>query len=354
MRLRRFVALGAALTSLAFGCSVIVSSELPAYRCSAGTGACPSGLTCDTASGRCVTPNGDASPDAPAAPDAEPEDADTDIDAGPRALGEPCRVNDDCASVVCGTSTILTTTITEQPGPICTKACCSSADCPSEFVCFNGGTGGAYCVPSTLAERTPPATGGRMAGATCSSNNDCRSGLCEAVGGGTSRCLDTCCTKSGCAAGTECRLRSIAAPGPAHTIWACSPANAGALGEIGQACDESSECKSDNCIGLGPGRICRPPCGSTADCRALPGFENGHCLYGSADSDRFRFCFSDTTATDDPAGASCVNDTTCQSDYCDAELRRCMNVCGRDRDCAANESCRPSAVTTPFLRCVPE
>jgi hypothetical protein len=159
---------------------------------------------------------------------------------------------------------------------------------------------------------------------------------------------------SECGAGSTCRLKTISAPGPTHDVWVCAAAQAGATKVAGEQCAVNSECASDNCIGIaGPSRICRPPCSNTASCKTVTGFAAGHCLYGSSPpSDYFKFCFSGTTGSDSPAGAGCTDDPTCQSDYCDGELKKCANVCAKDSDCASNESCRPSAANTPFLRCV--
>ena len=66
------------------------------------------------------------------------------------------------------------------------------------------------------------------------------------------------------------------------------------------------------------------------------------------------YAFSGTTGSDSPAGAACTDDSTCQSDYCDGELKKCLNVCAKDSDCGTSESCRPSAANTPYLRCVPK
>ena len=90
----------------------------------------------------------------------------------------------------------------------------------------------------------------------------------------------------------------------------------------------------------------------TGSCRTVTGFTAGHCLYGSSGNDYFKFCFSGTTNTDSDAGVACTADGTCKSDYCDAELTTCANVCAKDSDCAPNEACRPSGVNTPYLRCV--
>jgi hypothetical protein len=150
-------------------------------------------------------------------------------------------------------------------------------------------------------------------------------------------------------------VKTASAPGPTHDVWVCAVPESGATKVPGDQCVDSTDCASDACIGIaGPSRICRPPCSNSASCKAIPGFAAGHCLYGSSGSDYFKFCFSGTVGSRSAAGVACVDDSTCQSDYCDGELKKCLNVCGKDSDCASNEACRPSAANTPYLRCVPK
>jgi hypothetical protein len=212
-------------------------------------------------------------------------------------------------------------------------------------VCFNGGTGGGYCVPASLAQRTPPATGGKTGGSTCSNNNECRSGLC--AGPGTKRCLDTCCSDGQCGAGSVCRIKAVGAPGPNHDTWVCAAAEVGATAAAGAACTNApAECRSDTCIGS----ICVPACSGHATCVAIPGFVNGHCRYGTSGADLIKYC-QKTTPPGLANGATCMNDSDCQYDYCDGELKKCTNVCATDADCTSVETCRPST-GTPRLRCV--
>ena len=352
------LASAAALAVAGVGCSLIVSGDVPDFQCSGtSASACPSGMTCN-ASGHCESGEAGAPPveagDEEIASDGDVPEAGNDADApsGPLDLGQKCRVDADCKSRLCGSSTVLTTSITASTGPICTTPCCTSSECDPTFVCFNGGTGGGYCVPATLAGRTPPATGGKIGGLSCASNTECRSGLCT---GSPKTCLDTCCVESNCGGSSTCRVKNVPPPGPNHDIWLCAPPEPGATGLPGDQCINSTDCRSDDCVGVsGPSRLCRPSCSSTASCRQVTGFELGHCLYGPSGSDYLKFCFTGTTSSDDPAGTSCMDNSTCQSDYCDAELKKCANVCARDSDCLPNEACRPSAVNTPFLRCVPK
>jgi len=350
----------AMLAAAGGGCSLIVSGDVPDFQCS-GTSpsACPSGMTCDP-SGHCVTGEASVEPveagDEEVTPDGDVPETSTDADATagpPFDLGAKCRVDADCKSRLCASSTVLTTVITSSTGPICTTPCCTSSECSAGFICFNGGTGGGYCVPATLAQRTPPATGGKLGGSACTTSSDCRSGLC--AGSTTKTCADTCCVESNCFGASTCLIASVAAPGPAHDIWVCAPPDPSATKQPGNACVDSLECQSENCIGISSGRVCRPSCSNTASCKSVSGFSAGHCRYGTSGSDFLKFCaVNGATSGSDPAGTACADLSTCQSDYCDAELKKCANVCGRDADCAANEACRPSGVGTPYLRCVPK
>ncbi len=272
----------------------------------------------------------------------------------PRALGSKCRVDRECQSELCGSSTILTTTITEATGPICSTPCCTSMECPDTFVCFNGGTGGGYCVPAALAQRQPAMSATKIGGELCLGNQECRSGLCETSDAGPARCLDTCCTQPECSAGAICRLRRVSAPGPSHVIWACALPESTATKQPGESCTASSECTSDSCVGYGASRLCRPSCASTATCKSATGFANGRCGYGSDGPDSLKLCFAASVDAGAPPGVPCVDKSMCQSNYCDGELKTCANVCARDADCAVGEACRPAAVSTPYLRCVPK
>ena len=354
----RLVVSAFVLTLAGAGCSILVSDAVPDFQCAPTTSACPAGLVCDTSTRRCIS--SDAAPledggDPDVIDPTDARDAPAEIDAGPRDLGSQCRLDIECKSKLCGAGTILTTAITvgagSGPGPICTTPCCTSNECPSSFICFNGATGGGYCVPAGLAQRTPPNSGGKNPGLSCSANTECRSGLCA---GTPKSCVDTCCVASDCSGATTCRLKSIANPPPAHEVFTCALSEPGATKVPGDLCSDSSECGTDTCIGVAASRICRPPCSNTASCKAVPGFTGGHCVYGSSGNDYFKFCFPGTTGSDLPAGAPCIDPSVCQSDYCDAELKKCANVCAKDGDCAPTEACRPSAVTTPYLRCVPK
>lgn len=352
---RRVLAGLGVAAAIAFGCSLIVPAEVPEFACTrTGASSCPAGMVCDPTLGQCVTDAGaDADPPDGAVADAG-GDADADADAGPAPIGSPCRVDGDCASNLCGTDTFLTPTITAGSGPVCTRPCCTSADCPAGAVCFGGGTGGNYCVLAAKAERTtPPKAGGKGPGATCSASTECRSGSCK-----LSRCLDTCCSASECAAGTTCRVSFFDVPLPVHDGWVCAPAPPAATKDAGDVCKAVDDCKNDNCAGTtdaGPGvepRVCHPPCCRKSDCASqMPSFPAAQCAYGTSGTDQLKWCFALSNTTGIANNQPCGTNVQCQSSYCDDASGRCLSTCCLDSDCGNEDACRPSP--KGFLRCVP-
>jgi hypothetical protein len=348
MTLRRAIFAAIVATLVFVGCQALVSGDVPAFKCaSADPSACPPGMTCDLGTQSCVAGFAEGG-DEPTEEDAG--DGGADADAGPAGLGATCRVDSECASRLCGTSTMLTTTIVPAGQlPICTRSCCTSNQCPSGFVCFAAATGGNYCVPAARASATPPATGGAAAGAACTNSNQCRSGRCVNMPTLGMRCLDTCCLGADCATPTVCRITSFTTP--TRVGWGCGQA----IGtkDAGAACAATNECKNDNCIGIASDRLCRPSCCTSASCTG-EGFSGGLCAYTGFGSDYWKSCLTASVSAGPKAiGAACAADSECASRYCDGELNRCANVCCTDSDCTGGQRCAPSAVGTPFLRCVP-
>jgi hypothetical protein len=344
-RLRRALVYGLFTTAWLGGCSVIVPSDVPEYRCSGNDpSSCPSGMVCDAISLLCVspTPEPDAPDEVPEEGTGEDSGADHDGPNGPSALGGECVIDADCeAGLLCGGSTILTTAVVPANTRVCTKPCCTSANCAAGFVCFPAATGGNYCVAAAKADRTPPGVGGKGGGETCAGHTACRSGLCTA-----GRCVDTCCDPDQCAAGTTCRISTV----NAHAGWACGVPAGGATKEVNESCSQNSDCKNDNCVQPFAALRCTPPCCRATDCTSL-GLANNVCAYGQAGNDYIKWCFG-PNAAGQALGATCNSNNECASRYCDSELGRCANVCCTNSDCASGESCKPSPGSTPFLRCV--
>ncbi len=343
LRVGRLVGSAALLAvALVFGCQVLVTGDVPDFKCaSADPSACPSGLTCDLATGKCVAPSDDAGEEEAGEAEAGPDtDARVDVDAGPSPLGTACRFDSECASGLCGTSAMLTPTITQGTGPVCTKTCCTSNDCDPGFLCFGAGTGGNYCVAGSKVGKTPK-TNGTKAGAGCNGDGDCRSGSCV-----NNRCLDTCCSNTNCEPGSTCRVVSVALTNPPHDVWACAVAPG--TKDAGVTCVDNNECRSNACVPTGGGS-CRSSCCGKSSC-ATAGFPGSRCIYGPSSNDVYKLCFGGSGST--AVGAACQFDNECTTGYCDAELKQCADSCCVDADCPANQVCRPAGVQTPYLRCV--
>jgi hypothetical protein len=349
-RVRRGLAIAAAGVVCLVGCQLIVSSDVPEFHCTTeDPSGCPTGLVCDLSAQLCVT---SVSPIDGGA-EGGPEDGDAtdagkrDADSGPlRAnVGEKCAARDCKAGLICGTSTILTTAIVPTSADaICTATCCTSRDCPTDFICFSTGTGGNYCVSAAVAMRS--ATGPKTPGEVCDGGTECRSGLCD-----NGRCLDSCCSEADCSPGTTCRVKSVAVPPPSHETWACAPPGTGATTEIGNSCSGAvPKCKNDNCSGF-PLK-CRPPCCSASSC-GTEGPNFGVCAYGTflASNSDTKWCF-DKLDSGTSLGTTCSGDVDCNSRLCDPETKKCAAACCRDSDCPPEWACRPSPSGRPLLRCV--
>jgi hypothetical protein len=403
MRTRAVTAVAFAVSAalavvLAGGCEVLVPDTVPTFGCT-GTNAnvCPASQICAPSLGKCIDrshactivdsmcppgthcnagtqmcdPDGsDASggddgggTDASAV-DAPLPPADGNLpDLGPidsgkcTTVGCPCTRNGDCDSDICADSTILTSV--DTTGKVCTKPCCASSDCPTDFVCFAPGTGGNYCVTKTMLSR--PNLGNVPGGGTCATNEVCRSGKCGSAG----LCLDACCTTNSstpiaesCAAGSQCALDSQTG----HTVLQCTgnsgtKINGDSCSSSGTPC-HGAACESDPTNP--PFNECLVPCCSTPSCGS--GFA---CfdIQNVGQMDWFPLCSQPTgndtdgqplTIGSGAMGATCNKNRDCRSVHCLGG--RCSDVCCTDADCAAVSGwkCQPTITAGTngvFLRC---
>ncbi len=168
MRVRRlvFVLLGCA------GCSLVIDGDLISVHCedegAFGPPACPEHDRC--VDHICVSGHA-------AAP----------------SLGSRCTHDSECDD----TDFCLDPTLFGGPGPsVCSRPCCSSSGCDPDtnFVCWSPAVGGGdFCVAGAILGRNN--LGEREPGVACSSGADCRSGDCS-----KGHCNDPCCTDTNCAA----------------------------------------------------------------------------------------------------------------------------------------------------------
>jgi hypothetical protein len=241
------------------------------------------------------------------------------------ALGCTCATATECTSHICGDTSVLSSLVSARSTE-CTKPCCTSADCPSSFVCFGAGTGGNYCVrAATLGRAT---LGSSAPGTSCSGASDCRSGSCS-----NGHCVDTCCSDASCAPPTNCALTAGI---DGHTSFVC-------VQHFGSAprasCSTGTSCASGVCAY----QTCRPRCCGRASAMTQ-GFHT--CTYGSVSNDVYPFADYPTTAPPGvDFGQSCTRDSECRTQLCNAQAGACTDVCCVDGDCAsygAGLVCRPA------------
>jgi hypothetical protein len=146
-------------------------------------------------------------------------------------------------------------------GTWCTGHCASNADCPRIL-----GTPAACADSNMLGFNVcePPLTGGvAPLGTPCSTDLDCRSGICAVPEmGGTQICLERCIPTSGCPVGFGCNAVSLPRAGIAANI--CVPAG---LGRSGAACMRGQQCRSGVC--------------SSRSARCIDSCQNGFCPPGT-------------------------------------------------------------------------
>ena len=353
------------------GCEVIVGDALPAYTCQIGdptacppgqscTNAgvcaapcpatpCPADLVCDTANQTCVAPVG---PDGGLPDQTTPGDAVTHPDSAldqksdttppgdsPNKgdIGEPCGTPPMCnPGLLCADSSFLTAPVTNIIGAICTKTCCSSEECPTNFACYAPGTGGNYCVPSSALPREIAPAAGAPGGTTCDAGGQCRSGICDDPNeAGVKRCTDACCKEGACTGGGVCGLSSV----EGHITVACTQAE-------GTAAAESS-CTTKDCInGLcGDDFYCHARCCGSADCTGTDNVCRYFALQGATVKEYVPVCVSDITGTA-KVGDPCPGgtDSECEVGFCEISTKTCTDVCCTDDDCKnypGYTACRP-------------
>lgn len=280
-------------------------------------------------------------PDTATMPDTSmPVDTGTVETASCRGLGCPCSSATECDSQICADSLTVTAALNGVAGNFCTQPCCTSADCDGNTVCFATGQGGDYCVePAWLMRGTAIGAGG--GGATCSTNRDCRSALCDTAAG---KCVDTCCSSASatqCTGGESCQFGKFAgAPNVDQNYSAsCAPGTGGS--QDGSNCSSSSTCQSKLCAQDVFGNDCHGVCRGT-DCAS--GESCQYVLTGSGTpTPVVAACFSSTGTQ--AAGTACSTSNDMCSGFCDPTARVCTNVCFSDSDCMSGWRCRPETVS---------
>ena len=276
-----------------------------------------------------------------------------------KKLGETCRATAECeAGTFCAERNHLGDGVIPpgQSEGLCSKPCCTSDDCPSDFACMTGGTGGNYCVRGTLIAR--PVLGSRRGGDSCQQDVQCRSGVCS-----DGRCLDACCSSSQCATGTKCRAQAVRGSGTSKSNWglACGVPVDNAAVEGGR-CEASAGCGLlglVNCPACGEGvcdtnPTCRAPCCSSTQCGDKAACDD---VTPRNQSQVSSACTPIDKKGTIPTGNGCVIDTDCVGGHCFIDgggNKYCSDICCTDADCPKNMACRPydSGNSRYYLRCI--
>jgi hypothetical protein len=361
------------------GCLAIVSSDVPAYVCKdTSPAACPSGLVCNVSIGACVSPcdpaaceasggvcNGDgvrcdvvdsgstssgstssgstssgstssgSTSSSGDVPDARPQP-----DSTPDApLFKSCTNDTECTGKVC--ASVLLIEGIDAAVTFCSKPCCGSASCAASEVCAPGRAGGNYCVPSVVLKRP---IGTKVVGDTCSTADQCRSGVCtEDLDGATKHCSDACCRDADCGTNDWCARTLLTAD---RYAWQCSRKTTKGTGTSTTTCGGNDECRSQACVGSGAGvSKCKGPCCKDTDCGA--GKVCGYFEFAGT----IPLCLTTSAAAGSLGfNAACATDALCASGVC--ENNKCASICCTDADCGG-DVCRPRKSGTPRLRCTP-
>ncbi len=287
---------------------------------------CTSG-GCDPTTGKCTAPDCVTVPNCPVG---------TRCDSKSRTCVESAGLGDACDSTIlcdtgqgqCVSASVLG--LTGVTGSVCTTGCCSTDECPSEFVCRASGNGSSMCVRATDAGVSLGRAG--VLG-SCTTGADCRSGSCQA-----GVCTDVCCGQTTCANGAgACSIRS------GDHDFLCRPKSGGS--DYYGNCQSGGDCTSGLCLGAGSWSYgwCTKHCCSSADCAAGDVCHTADVGNGTVVAYCDQVYWSVGTKL---CGDTCAHDSDCRSGSCPAG--RCDDTCCQDSDCAGGTVCLPTKDATGY------
>jgi hypothetical protein len=271
---------------------------------------CPPGQFCDTITLQCVQ-------------------------STPQDIGAACISTAECkAGLDCYPKDTLTTAVLPDPQKgMCTKPCCTSEDCPRDYVCYAPGNGGKYCVSGAKLGRASVA-GAKGPGASAGAASECRSG---AIVNG--KCSDTCCNDGQCSNGTHCQY----ATADGHNSLYCRDWP-GTKGQDGTCGNGGSQCRSGQCatvISFWYTDRCLDWCCNQSACTTLlDGTLNptpstcSYVLPNANVNEPAPLCLIGTGGPK-KLGEACTKNDDCASFFC-ANLPNgyCTDPCCTDADCA--------------------
>ena len=213
---------------------------------------------------------------------------------------------------------------------------------------------------------TASTIGNLLAGEVCSNDGQCRSGSCDnyCVGPGcqTKRCVDFCDHHEpggagGCAAGTACEILSFNFMGA--SMYASCRLDDNGTGVTGDDCSNGCIWGANSCVN----GLCAEPCGEDAHCQS--GFHCGlegnqisvatwgagvpAAVVGEPAMETVPVCLPDSGVGnhDRPAGALCVANGDCESQFCETNSGVCVSLCVSDASCPPGSFCERSYVRAP-------
>ena len=190
------------------------------------------------------------------------------LDPGPQPDGEPCQLDDECASGKCRPSAFLPPFGLTGFTSVCEA--CDASSCTNGDVCGAG-------LPASPVRAVPTACvapASAELGEQCVTSTECASGIC------TSGVCSACDEIHVCPGGETC---AQAWPGNGLVVASpqvCSPS--GGTRAPGESCASDADCRSHACSGT-PRMQCDDgrPCGNNADCpfgdTGSSGLQNGAC-----------------------------------------------------------------------------
>ncbi len=275
----------------------------------------------------------------------------------------------------------------------CTSFCNSSRTgaigdgCEADQVCNLTLRGSANVNGCSVTTDT---VGTLVGGASCSNDDQCRSGNCDkpCVGPGCNRnvCQDRCSSDGECDPSAKCRLVST---GSGQSTGACTPDDLFGAGTYGDACTTDTACGSNACIvdpndgstycttlccsdaDCGAGAYCSyegdaspiiinngaivltpeadaPSCSSDADCAGRG--EGARCFQGQCTYQVYGTsgqCVKEVTGQGTRRGGqACSQNSQCQSNFCEKDLGICIEPCCSDSTCPTGTACELADVET--------
>ncbi len=254
-----------------------------------------------------IAKSGDCANNGPEACDGFDNDCDKQIDEDCAVLGEPCKRDTECASLVCG-------------GPDNSKICTTSCD---PLAPKTGCNKGFYCASSDGCQGVclKGKAGDKEYGKACSGDTQCDSLFCVDPGDEITRCLVACRGDAGdCLAGEACVARK-------DQCGSCVEAGlVGSLLSQDEPCTANARCRTGQCFDDGGTQYCVEKCSDDTDCDA-----RHHC--------RDEACVRATRGT---LGGTCQVHGDCAKGFFCAETAQgsfCTRECDAQKGCGDNFTC---------------